>query len=530
MPSTLADLSPGRRTTVAALLEERASGLGERPFLRVADSSELTFAEFNAQVNSVAHGLLDLGVRQGDRVILLLPNSIEFLFVSYALRKLGAIEVALNTEFRGVGLARALNLTAGELLVTDELFTSALADIVDDLEHLRTVVIRGDSASSGASLQRLEVLDFSSLATGGRHNPAPPDADDTTVASILFTSGTTGPSKGCMLSHRSVIRMAEAISMRLGFRPDDCLYSPFPLYHADAALLTVLPALLTGCRAAVGRRFSASGFWDEARRFEATIFDFMGATLAILWKNPIDDRDQDHAVRLAWGVPMPSYRTDFERRFDLKLVHCYGLTDAGMPCFEDPDQVEPVGSCGRPSPPYELGIVDELDDHVGAGTVGEIVVRSTEPSVLMDGYWGAPEETLQAFRNFWFHTGDLGSLDEQGYLYFEGRKSDSIRRRGENISAFEVEEVLMAHPDIQECAAIGVPSDLTEEDVMVFVVRRTGSTLDERAISEFCRDRLARFMVPTRLAFLEAIPKTPTGKPEKYKLRELADWANQKGN
>jgi carnitine-CoA ligase len=217
-------------------------------------------------------------------------------------------------------------------------------------------------------------------------------------------------------------------------------------------------------------------------------------------------------------VPMPTWRGEFERRFDLKLVHGYGLTDGAMPCWEDPDGDEPAGSCGRPSHPHEVRILDEHDDAVAPGEVGEIAIRSLEADVVMKGYWGMPEATLETFRNLWLHTGDLGRMDDDGHLFFEGRKKDAIRRRGENISAWEIEEVLHAHPAIAEAVAIGVPSDLTEEDVKVVVVLRPGAALTEDDLRAFCRPRMARFMVPEYVDFVDEIPKTPTGKPEKYKL------------
>jgi crotonobetaine/carnitine-CoA ligase len=244
----------------------------------------------------------------------------------------------------------------------------------------------------------------------------------------------------------------------------------------------------------------------------------MGATLTMLWKQDPRPDDADNPVRLAWGVPMPAWRREFEERFSLRLLHCYGLTDGAMPCWEDPDADEPHGSCGKAQPPYELRIADDFDREVEPGTVGEILIRPLEPDVVMQGYWGMPEATLKTFQNLWLHTGDLGRMDEDGHLFFEGRKKDAIRRRGENISAWEIEEVLLSHPAIAEGVAIGVPSELTEEDVKVCIVLRAGESLTPEEVREYCRPRMARFMVPEHVEFLDEIPKTPTGKPEKYKL------------
>jgi crotonobetaine/carnitine-CoA ligase len=506
------------RLDLAALLELRAEEDPGRPFLVMSDELRLGYGEFNERVNQVAHGLAEVqGVGSGDRVAVMLTNSLEFLLVSYALKKLGAVEVAINTGFRGPGLVHVVNLTEARLMVTEEEFVGPIAEVLDRLEHLRTVALVGPG--DGAPLSGVEVGGFDDLVSSRGSNPSR-EVRDTDLGTVLFTSGTTGPSKGCMLSHRYGVRTGEVIAEAIGLRADDCLYCPFPLYHVDAAFLTVAPAIVLGARAAIGRRFSASGFWDEVREFEATVFDFMGATLTILWKQEESAADADNPVRLAWGVPMPAWRERFEARFGLELVHAYGLTDGGMPCWEDRAAGEPQGSCGKPRHPYEVGIFGDTDDQLPPGEVGEIAIRPLEADVVMKGYWGMPEETLSTFRNLWLHTGDYGRMDEQGHLFFEGRKKDAIRRRGENISAWEIEEIVHEHPDVAEAVAVGVPSDLTEEDVKVFVVLREGATLDEEELREFCRPRMARFMVPEYVEFIEAIPKTTTGKPEKYKLLE----------
>ncbi len=502
---------------LGALLERRAGEIPTRPFLAMTGGLRLTYGEFNERVNNLAHGLAANGVAAGDRVAIMLANSLEFLLASFALKKLGAVEVAVNTGFRGPGLVHVVNLTEARLLITEDQFVEPVAAVAGELQHLRTVAVVGDAAAAGRALGGLEAGRFEDLFAARGDNPQR-QVRDTDLGTVLFTSGTTGPSKGCMLSHRYGVRVAEFMSESLGLREDDCLYCPFPLYHVDAAFLTVAPAILLGARAAIGARFSASRFWDEVREFEATVFDFMGATLTILWKREPLPGDADNPVRLAWGVPMPSWRGEFESRFDLKLVHGYGLTDGGMPCWEDPGREEPVGSCGKPRHPYEVRILDDQDDELPAGEIGEIAIRPLEADVVMKGYWGMPEATVETFRNLWLHTGDYGRMDAEGHLFFEGRKKDAIRRRGENISAWEIEEVIHAHPAVLEAVAVGVPSELTEEDVKVYAVLHEGAALGEEELREFCGTRMARYMVPEYVEFIDEIPKTPTGKPEKYKL------------
>jgi crotonobetaine/carnitine-CoA ligase len=337
---------------------------------------------------------------------------------------------------------------------------------------------------------------------------------------VLFTSGTTGVSKGCLLSHRYTLRQAQLMVEHLRLTPDDVLYCPFPLFHLDALVLTVGPALVLGATAAIGERFSVSGFWPEVRRFGATVFDFMGATLTMLHKQPPAADDADNPVRLAWGVPVPEFADEFERRFGLQLVELYGSTDAGLPIYHPIDEPRRPGSCGKVIDAYQVRLAGPDGFEVPVGEVGEILVRANEPSLMSDGYLGMPEATLAARRDLWFHTGDLARRDADGYHYFVGRRSDTIRRRGENISAFEVEEVVKLHPDVLDAAAYGVPSELTEDDVMVAVVPRPGCVIDPAELIAFCAERAARHMLPRYVDVVADLPRTPTEKVRKELLRE----------
>jgi crotonobetaine/carnitine-CoA ligase len=455
------------RLDLASLLEQRAAELPDRSFLALTGGVRLTFGEFNAEVNRVAHGLAEL-VRPGDRVACMLPNSLDFLLVSYALKKLAAVEVAVNTHFRGPGLVRMLNTCEASVLVAGGDLLGHVVAVEPQLEHLETIVVAGPAPVRTAA----ELVGLAAVTTERTDDPRRPAVSDTDLMSVLFTSGTTGQAKGCMLSHRYAVRMATGLIDALELESSDCLYCPFPLYHVAAAYLTVVPALVLGARAGIGAAFSVSRFWDEVDDFGATVFDFMGSTLTLLWKQEERACDAAHPVRLAWGVPMPAFREGFERRFGLRLVHCYGLTDGGMVAYESPSHAEPPGSCGRPHAPYDVRIADDAGAPLPAGAVGEILLHSREPGVMMRGYYGLPAQTAEVLRAGWLHTGDLGSLDAEGYLHFAARKKDAIRRRGENISAWEIEDVVNSHPAVAESVAVGVPSELTEEDVKIFVVLR----------------------------------------------------------
>lgn len=339
------------------------------------------------------------------------------------------------------------------------------------------------------------------------------------MAGMLYTSGTTGHSKACVLSHRYFVSQASIAIRDFGLRHSDVLYCPFPLFHADATALTVVPAMAIGATAAIGRRFSASRFWSEVRDVGATVFDFMGATLSILYKAEPLPNDTDNPARLAWGVPVPDWAPDFEARFGLQVLELYGSVEANIPVTQRHDGERVVGSCGVVVPEFEVRIADENGDPLPVGVTGELLIRPRIPGTVLSGYYADPTATSTAFKDLWFHSGDLLRQDSDGNLFFVGRGKDAIRRRGENISALEVEEGVETHPDVVECAAIGVASELTEEEVKVFVVKRPGIKDDPVPIWVHCDATMARFQVPRFIAFVDELPKTPTGKVRKSVLR-----------
>jgi crotonobetaine/carnitine-CoA ligase len=504
--------------TIDGLLDLRAADSPQATFLRFS-SGELTFGEARRRSTGLAHGLSDLGVQRDQLVPVLMANGPTFAITWLALCTLGAVSTLLNTEFRGPALVHALNLSGAETVVADAAFVPHLAEIAEHLVHLRRLVVADGAGRAAPDVPGVEILDLAGLCTdiatpiATAHSPFDP-------AMVLFTSGTTGPSKGCVLSHRYAVRQAQLMIDNLQLRSDDVLYCPFPMFHIDATVLTVVPAMLLATTAAIGDRFSASGFWDEVRRAGATVFDFMGATLTMLHKRPVLPDDGRNPARLGWGVPVPEFAADFEERFGVQLVELYGSTDAGIPIYHPVDEPRRQGSCGVAIPQYAVRLCDEAGAEVPIGEVGEIVVRPNEPSLMSDGYYGMPLATLESRRDLWFHTGDLARQDTDGFFYFVGRRSDSIRRRGENISAFEVEEVIKLHAAVLDAAAFGVPSELTEDDVMVAVVARAGHRLDPDDLAAFCATRMGRHMVPRYIEVVDALPRTPTEKVEKAQLRQ----------
>lgn len=484
----------------------------DRIFLKIG-GEDVSFIEFERRVGRLAGGLERMGLRRGDRLCVFMNNSLECVETWFAANRIGAVWAPINTDFRGDGLRRVIDLANPRLFVCDSDLHSVF------LDHLATdqsapLLVNGQVPGAPTALQ---------LAQCVTDNPVgATEVSFAEPAALLFTSGTTGRSKAALLSHRYFISQAGIAIRDFGLQEDDVLYCPFPLFHADATALTTVPALLLGCTAAIGRRFSASRFWTEVRETGSTVFDFMGATLAILEKAaPLPD-DADNPVRLAWGVPVPDWAPEFEHRFGLKILECYGSVETSIPVTVRHDLPRVPGSCGRVIPEFEVIIADDHDTELPRGMIGEILTRSKIPFTTFTAYYGMPEATVDVGRNWWFHTGDLGRMDDAGNVYFVGRKKEAIRRRGENISAFEVEEGILQHPDVIECAVIGVPSELSEEDVKAYVVLRSDFGLTEPGILAHCQKVLGRFQVPRYIEIVELLPKTPTGKLEKYRLKEDA--------
>lgn len=484
------------------------------------ESDVVSYRELDERAAALAAGLAQAGVGRGDPVCVLFETSCDYVAAWLALTRLGAIEVPINTGFRGPALAHALRLTGARTLLLDAALAPAAWETLADAPNIRQVFLRGDMEQVERDALKL-VTPFESLALSPADAPALVEPLPGETAMLLFTSGTTGPSKGCTIPHRYVLRQAEIFCRELRVGPDDTLFAPFPLFHADGAIFTVAAALAAGGTAALASRFSVSTFWDDCRRHEATLFDFMGATLAMLFKQPPSPKDREHVLRLGWGVPTPPWADAFEERFGVELVEVYGLSDVGIVLYNPPGGPKRPGSCGRAVAPFDIRIHNAYGAEAPVGEAGELVVRAAEPHVILSNYYDDPAATAEAFRDLWFHTGDIVRRDADGYFYFVGRLKDVIRRRGENISAFDVEQALLTHPDVMEAAAYGVPSELTEEDLMVSVVPRAGSGLTAQDVVDWAAGLLARHMVPRYVRLTDAIPRTETEKAAKYRLKAL---------
>jgi crotonobetaine/carnitine-CoA ligase len=336
---------------------------------------------------------------------------------------------------------------------------------------------------------------------------------------VMYTSGTTGRSKGAVVPHRYYLMMAAGFARNMRLGRDDVYYNCLPLFHAMAQLSGTMAPLCAGAKVVLVPRFSLSRFWDDCRGFGVTGFGAIAAMTSLLYNQPPSPQDRDHRVRFGFAVAVPAaIEQSFERRFGVRLINGFGMTEASQVTYMPYDQHRP-GSCGRPVDFYELEIHDALDRPVPPGEVGEIVVRPRSHSLTMIGYHRMPEETVMAMRNLWLHTGDLGRFDDDGFLYFADRAKDAIRRRGENISSTEVEEALLKHPGVVEAAAYPVASELGEDDVMVAIVVAGDPAPTATDIVEHCVGELPGFAVPSFVRIVPELPKTPTMKTEKYRLR-----------
>jgi carnitine-CoA ligase len=455
---------------------------------------------------------------RGDRAGVMLGNRPEHLTSWFGMVRAGVIEVPLNTSLRGDLLAYMLRLTDCRLLVIDAQWRDRVAGILPNLPSLQwlvvVVVVDGDGAGEVA-VAGVASLRFGELLEA----PADPPAVKITRwdrSVILFSSGTTGPSKGVVLTHNADLGAALNVCEMMDYEQNDRLFNAFPLFHVNARYTGVVAAMVLDRGALVLHdRFSASRFWDICGAQRVNAFNFLGALVMILLKQPERDDDADNPVRVAYGSPAPVALVEpFERRFGVKLIEAYGSTGLAS-CIQNTPSRRKTGSCGREAPHFVVEIHDEHDNPVPDGVQGEIVVRPRESHIMLEESFANRDATVAASRNLWFHTGDRGRRDADGWFFFVDRMKDAIRRRGENISRWEVEQVLNDHQAVEEAAVVGVPSELTEEEVLAVVKLKSGQELSPEALLDFYQDRLPHFAVPRYVRFVEQLPKNPQQRIEK---------------
>jgi crotonobetaine/carnitine-CoA ligase len=498
------------------VLRERAVTHQAETFLKFRDG-EITYGEVDAMADRMARGLAALGVGRGDHVGVMLPNSPDIVFVIFALARLGAVAVPINTAYRGELLRHVLASSDTSTLIIDGPYADLLPAVADRVPGLGRVVVRG---AAGLEDPGKPAVDFATLLEHGA-DPVAADVGFADLQAIMYTSGTTGPSKGAMVPHALALTCA-LDSLDFLDRWGKTIYCPLPLFHAAGLWDGMMSALLGGGAIAIVERFSASRFWDDVRFFDAQVCMSVFSMSPILLNREPTPYDKDHPLETFY-MGKSVLDEPLRKRFGVRSVETYTSTEVGI-ATASPYGEWRLGSCGQAHDErFEVAVVDELDRQVGPGEPGELVVRPKQPYVITTGYYGAAEATAHCFRNMWFHTGDRAWRDDDGYFYFLDRMKDAIRRRGENISAFDLECEINMHPAVLESAAIGVPSELEDEDIKVSVVLRPGIAIDGPELVAYCEERLPRSMVPRYVEFVDALPRTPTDKVAKYRLREAGD-------
>ncbi len=509
------------QTTVVAALAHRLRTDPDGPYLDF-EGDAYSARDIDEAANRLAEVLAGLGVQHGDRIATLLDNRAEQVISFFAALKLGAVQVPINTAYKGEFLRHQLADSGATVLAVQGDYASRVVEVAGegtpDLAHC-IVAGRPD-----AVIDIVPTLDWDdALRNASGAPPADVEVRPGDLACFIYTAGTTGPSKGCMLSQNYIVSLADQIARAWDRQPDDVVLTPLPLFHFNAISVCVVGTLLIGGRASVAHRFSVSRFWPEVRRTGATIVSMLGS-LAILLANADDHPDaQDHPMRLCAAAPMPpDIDAVWRERFHCKTFSGgYGLTEASLISMLDAGVENKPGAAGKPNrEEFDVRLVDDDDVEVATGTVGEIVCRPTGPNLMFAGYWNRPADTLAALRNLWFHTGDLGLIDADGFLYFVDRKKDALRRRGENISSFEMEKTLHGHPAIRDVAVHAVPSDVGEDDVKVTAVLQDGSDLTEEALCRWVAERVPYFAIPRYIEFRADLPRNPVGRVLKYELRD----------
>lgn len=498
---------------INSLLDKNAKEVPNKIYL-FSKNTETSYEELHAKVNNIASSLLEMGIKKGDKIALYLRNTHHFIYAWFAINRIGAVMVPINTSFLVNETTYILNNSqAMGIIAEEDVLAPIIIPAVKHCLQINFVITTGEKEQNN-------IIPFSDLVqVPGSVNY---NGEENELASLLYTSGTTGNPKGVMCAHRYYKYAGEVVRKALKVQKEDRLLTCLPLFHMNAQTLATSGSLASQSSIVLLERYSASTFWKDIKKYEATIFFYLGSILPILLKQPINESERNNKIRLAVGAQAnPDKFSEYENRWSLKMIELYGMTE-GIGAINPLDSRK-IGSCGKAFPDHRLKIVDENYNELKNGEIGEIML--TGPSLSL-GYFEDNEKTAETYRNGWVATGDLGYIDNEGYLFFVDRKKDIIRRSGENISSAEIERVLMNHPLIVEAAAIPIPDELRDEEIKVCIVPKEEAkdSLTHTEIIKWCESRLAKFKIPRYIVIRDSLPKTETQKIIKSKLIEESEY------
>jgi crotonobetaine/carnitine-CoA ligase len=533
----------GEQSTVLQLFARRLESDPDSEYLDLG-GAKLSAGDVMTAADRFGGVLHELGTSQHDRVASLLENSSPALLAWAGTVCAGRVAVPINTAYKGAYLTHQLTDSGSRIMVVAASYLDRVAAIARDVPTLQHVIVVDDADAGpdeqdrspdgapsrpGPSLGHVAVHRWDDVMGAATRTPTV-DVQPSDLATFIYTGGTTGLSKGCMLSHNYHEALAQQIGLCWKRTADDVAWTPLPMYHFNALVTAIVGTLLFGGRGAIFRRFSVSQFWTEMNRVGATITSTLG-TMAYLLAHDVDRPEMpksgapeaNRTLRLMGAVPLPPEVDDIIRsRFGIETFSgAYGVTEASLISWQPPGVENRPNAAGIVNDEYfDVRIFDDDDHERAPGTDGEIVIRPKRPHVMFEGYWGRPEVTVETMRNLWYHTGDIGRIDEDRYLFFVDRKADYLRRRGENIASYEVESILMGHGALADVAVHAVPSPLTEDDLKITGTVKEGATLTEEELFRWCIDQLPYFCLPRYIEFRSSLPRSPVGRVLKRELRE----------
>jgi crotonobetaine/carnitine-CoA ligase len=517
-------IDPSQVTYFSDIIEIQAREQGDKPYV-IFEERQVSYAEYERATYQAANGLARQEARPGDGVAVVMGNCPEYLFLFYGLPRGGFYSVPVNVSLKGEGLRYVLTHSDVKYLVVDDTLYPRVKELETPLGAIEKVFVRRstDAGLPPGTLDLEQLLDAPSERPDYQMKPG-------VITHLMYTSGTTGFPKGVVARAPGQAQGLMALS-QLSLQPTDRPYTALPLFHANALILTAGMSMCAGVTFALDRKFSASAFWDRIRHYNATVFNALGAMVPILMKQAEKANDADNPVRLVNTAACPAHLWEaFEKRFGVTIWEGYGAVDGNAILFNFGNA--PVGSVGKLLTGAGWKLIDDRGNAVPQGEVGELITKVADEKTGGVEYYKNPEATSSKVRDGWVYSGDLFYADKEDNLYFVDRKADFMRRRGENISSFEVENIVEKHPAVAVCAAFGVPSELGEDEVMIAVQLKPGARLDHQDLIRHCMDNMAHFMVPRYIDVVDEVPRTETLRIQKtaMKKRGVTDrtWDREK--